>query len=599
MGSLAARLLRSGPAQPDAVPRMLAASPHRGSTTLVREHGRAALGVSWHDGNPDGSISAGNGLVAAFSGRLDNGGDVARQLAAFGRPPGEGSSPADLVEAAFRAWGEQAPGRLRGQFAAAVTDGERLWVFRDQVGFRAVYYRHDAGGVHAASEAKQVLAGAGLAREPDMEAVERIFYGQGGGPEAACAVKGVRRLAAATVLHADVTGDVRTQRFWEPEQLVETGRFTPAEAEERFAELFDQAVKRCLTGEDAVSLSGGIDSPAVAAFAAPGHERNYGRPLAALSAVFPDLPSVDESSWIEMVASHLHMPLETYRPRAKGLDDVERWCALLDAPTPIVSVPELDENYALARRLGHRSLLTGELAEYVIDNKGHLAGHLLVHGRLGAVTALVRTQRRRGAGWPFIVKQFLPAVVPGRLTNAVLYWRGVKRAVPPPDWITKREVTAVPRPDLLAPARRRWIELQTSSFGGSSETLAADEVVASMHGLDVRRPFVDVDLWEFFLSLRAEVKFPDTRRKTLVRRCLRGRLPDALLDRRDKTVFGEHLLTHADYDLMRRYVVNPSHRIDGVDYEALARRLEQGDFTLWEYCWARDLTSAHAFLASW
>ena len=33
--------------------------------------------------------------------------------------------------------------------------------------------------------------------------------------------------------------------------------------------------------------------------------------------------------------------------------------------------------------------------------------------------------------------------------------------------------------------------------------------------------------------------------------------------------------------------------------EALARRLEQGDFTLWEYCWARDLTSAHAFLASW
>ena len=37
-----------------------------------------------------------------------------------------------------------------------------------------------------------------------------------------------------------------------------------------------------------------------------------------------------------------------------------------------------------------------------------------------------------------------------------------------------------------------------------------------MHGVDVRRPFVDVDLWEFFLSLRAEVKFPDTRSKTLV-----------------------------------------------------------------------------------
>jgi len=97
--------------------------------------------------------------------------------------------------------------------------------------------------------------------------------------------------------------------------------------------------------------------------------------------------------------------------------------------------------------------------------------------------------------------------------------------------------------------------------------------------------------------MRAEVKFPDTRRKTLVKSCLRGRLPDAILDRRDKTVFGEHLLTHADYDLIGRYVIDPPHRFDGVDYARLAERIEQRDFTLWEFCWARDLTSVHAFLA--
>jgi len=300
-----------------------------------------------------------------------------------------------------------------------------------------------------------------------------------------------------------------------------------------------------------------------------------------------------------MVAGYLDMPLHTYRPQAKGLDDVQRWSSLLDSPTPIISVPELDENYALARTLGHRALLTGELAEYVIDNSGHLAGHLLVHGRLRALSALVRTQRRKGARWSWIARQLGPGVAPGRLTNRYLAWRGVKRAVPPPDWITEREVNTIPRPDLLAPPRERWAALQTTSFGGSSETLAADELVADMHGLDVRRPFVDVDLWEFFLSLRAEVKFPDTRRKTMVKRNLRGRLPDPILDRTDKTVFGEHLLTHADYDLMRRYIVDPPYRIPGVDYRRLAERLERGDFTLWEYCWARDLTSAHAFLANW
>src|SRR2546423_4311499 len=146
MGSIAARLSHHGQAQPDVLMRMLEAAPHRGAVMLTRQHGAAAIGVSHHRDWPDGSISAGNGLVAAFSGRLDNAADVARQLAAHGRPAAADSSPADLVEAAFREWGEQAPGRLRGQFAAAVTDGERIWAFRDQVGFRAIYYRTDATG---------------------------------------------------------------------------------------------------------------------------------------------------------------------------------------------------------------------------------------------------------------------------------------------------------------------------------------------------------------------------------------------------------------------------------------------------------------------
>ena len=64
----------------------------------VREHGAVALGVSQHDEVADGSISTGNGLVAAFSGRLDNAADLRQQLAAHGRAAA-GETPADIVEA--------------------------------------------------------------------------------------------------------------------------------------------------------------------------------------------------------------------------------------------------------------------------------------------------------------------------------------------------------------------------------------------------------------------------------------------------------------------------------------------------------------------
>jgi asparagine synthase (glutamine-hydrolysing) len=596
MSSLSASLARSGVAEPERVRRMLEAAPHRGERLEVHAVGSCTLGVSRHAVDDDSGVSTGGRLAVAFAGRLDNASELRAELTGTDL---RGGSAADLVAAAFAEWSERAPARLRGQFAAAVSDGERIWCFRDQIGFRAVFHRADDSGPLLGSEAKQVLAGAGIGREADLDALEAILFGYGGDPDASCALRGVRRMNAGAVVIADRDGISPERPYWHPERLVESGRHTPDEAREGFTELFGRAVSRCLSGQDAISLSGGIDSTAVAAFAAPGHEDHYGTPIAALSAVFPDLPGVDESSWIEMVAEYLEMPLHTYRPHSKSLDDVERWCGLLDGPTPTVSVPELDENYALAARLGHRSLLTGELAEYVIDGRGELAAHLLAHGRISAVRNLLATQRGRGVRLPFMIKQFLPALVPGRIANAYLRARGAQRAVPPPDWVTRHEINHVPRPDLLTPIRDRWSVLQTGPFGGASETLAADELVSSMHGVEVRRPFVDVDLWEFFLSLRAEVKFPDTRRKTLVKRCLRGRLPDAVLDRRDKTVFGEHLLTHADYDLMRRYIVDPPQRLPGVDYRLLAERLERRDFTLWEYCWARDLTSAHAFLATW
>src|SRR5438105_6589141 len=172
MGSLAARLVRAGPVEPGRVSRMLEAAPHRGHRHTVREHGSAVLGVSAHEGAvDDASISSGNGLVAAFSGVLDNRDELIRELAGAGHPPPGGDTAADVLEAALRAWGDAAPGRLRGQFAAAVSDGRQLWCFRDQVGFHAIYYHEDGDGMQVASEAKQVLAGAGITREPDVEVV--------------------------------------------------------------------------------------------------------------------------------------------------------------------------------------------------------------------------------------------------------------------------------------------------------------------------------------------------------------------------------------------------------------------------------------------
>jgi hypothetical protein len=111
---------------------------------------------------------------------------------------------------------------------------------------------------------------------------------------------------------------------------------------------------------------------------------------------------------------------------------------------------------------------------------------------------------------------------------------------------------------------------------------------------------MDVDLFEFFLSLPAEVKFPDRGNKTLVRGLLRGRVPDEILNRRDKTVFDEALLERIEWATMRAVLVSPSYRVAGIDYELLASRLQQERFdSVQEYAWARNLTATHMFLSQW
>jgi hypothetical protein len=147
--------------------------------------------------------------------------------------------------------------------------------------------------------------------------------------------------------------------------------------------------------------------------------------------------------------------------------------------------------------------------------------------------------------------------------------------------------------------RERWLKEQMAFFVGPGIGLESDEVCAAVCGVQPRRPWADVDLCEFFLSLPAEIKFPDHKRKTLVRTHLRGTVPDAILDRRDHVVFTDFVLDSVDYPELRRWIVDPIDRIHGVNYSLLAERLEKESFGYGELKWAIDLAKVQAFLALW
>jgi asparagine synthase (glutamine-hydrolysing) len=578
---------------------MLAAALHRGNCVAVRTLGNCVLGVANRPDFVNGALSSDGDLISVLSGRLDNGTELHGILAAAGVPP-TSMADADIVVAAFRAFGLDAPNRMRGAFAGIVSDGKTLWGFRDHIGFRPFFYRDEPRAFFAASEPRQIIVGANLSEEPDLDVLEKMFLGRMESDTPA-ALKGVARLAQATVLTVARGKALTLQRYWDPLNVVETARLPQyADVRDRFLELMEQAVSRTLTGKDVIFLSGGLDSPAVAAFAAPQHQRRFGRPLGALSAVFPDLPSVDERQYIELVAERFGIELHTFRPTARPLDNVDEWCRLFGSPVPVLSIPEVSDAYSRARQLGYQNVITGEFAEFVFGNTMHVVPHLLTHGRWRALANLLLVERARGTSARKLSAQLLSAFVPARPAIWYLQWRGLDFPQRVPDWLDKRKVNEVPfRNDLLPSSRQRWRELQRVGTKGATITLEADETAAAIAGVTIRRPLADIDLWEFFLSLPAEIKHPDLRFKALARSNLRGIVPDEILDRRGKTFFDDHIMKHLDYDSLERLLVQPRHRIPAVDYDRLAKRIEQRDLNRYDWFWVRDLAGIHAFLKAW
>jgi asparagine synthase (glutamine-hydrolysing) len=571
---------------------MLQAVPHRGTFSQTVEHGRAALGVVAHSPeSPDASLDVADGYAGAVVGLIDNARELERELRSRRSLPPVVSTARLTIEL-YRAYGPDAANRLRGVFAVVLTDGEQIFCFRDHVGYTSLFFRHDENGTYVASEAKQVVAGSGISKEPDLEVLERIFY-QSYDDSTPCALRGVERIPKAAVVSFGRSGS-STSKYWDPAALLETRAVAPADLQDAFDTLMAQAARRMVTEHSSASLSGGIDSPAVVAYAGPAYRELTGRRLPCLTAIYPDHPSVDERRYTEVAAEKLDVSLQQYVPAAPNLDRLGEWMALTDGPVPAISLPYYEEHYRQVRAVGADTVLSGELAEFVADTSAYLLVHLLTHGRLRALASQMRMRRERGHSIAALARPLVTGFAP----TALVRWKWRRSATDLPAWLDRARANEAAARSAM-PARSRWRALQLGAFTGPGLSAEAEQICQQVCGVQARRPWTDIDLWEFFLGLPAEIKFPDPQRKALVRQLLRGRVPDEILDRKDKTLFNDSIMSSIDYAELGRWLRNPNWRVRGVNYAALNDLVDRRALRLTDFLWAKDLASVHAFLAQW
>ena len=489
--------------------------------------------------NEDGSV------WIVFNGEIYNFQELRKELESCGHIF-RTHSDTEVIIHAYEEYGHKCLDRLRGMFAFAIwnTRTRTLFLARDRVGKKPLYYFTDGNRFLFGSEIKAILADRSILAEPDPVSIDH-FLALKYIPAPLTAFRGIHKLPAAHWL--ELKGDrFEIGRYW---QL----RYTPKhrvnmqEAIEELQWRLAEAVRLRLVSDVPIGafLSGGIDSSAVVAYMA----KALDRPVRTFSIGFEE-EAFDERPFARMVAERYGTEHTELVVKAAITDILPRLVWHYDEPlgdastVPSYAIAALtrqhvtvvlngdggDENFAgydwyvMDRQVRRGEVVPQKMWQHISNlmqcfpkGRGH-RGPLWKIARLAEVLSLPQGQRY--AQW---VEHFSPKV------RHQLYTE-----------IFKEEIaTSDPEglfDDLFAQSNAE--DCTDIALDADVQLYLPDDLLVKIdratmaHSLEARSPLLDHELMEFVACLPTHLKLSGTQKKRVLKAALRGVLPDTVLDRR-------------------------------------------------------------------
>ena len=491
-----------------------------------------------------------NGLTLTGDIRIDNRSELLKHLSVSERP--EKVPDSQLLLDAYREWGTGCIGHIYGAFAFAIWDDDesQLFMARDRLGVKPLYYHLSPDAFAAASEKKGLLTLSSVSGAIDETKIgdfliamyedrERTFF------------QSIARLPPAHTMVVDST-EMELSQYWDLDPTRTISMNSDAAYERRFRELFEQAVKACLRTNVSVgtSLSGGIDSSSVTVVARellPETET-----LHTFSNVYDDAPSSDEREFIESVVkregieSHYVFPEQT-----RGLLDIDEMETYLDQP------PHNTMHFAVRGRTRRAAendvgvVLGGEIGDSAIGYGLGVLPELFWTGRWPQLYAELRSMADiLDAPVKHLFKRHvLTTLIPepvGRWRkklsnqyqplaeeNPTLNPQFVERI----GLLDRYESQRASGSSVMPRARR--LQRRSLLTGRNTTNFEVLDLIHAACGVEPRYPFADARLLEFSLAIPATQQFSDGWTRSIVRRSLGDRLPEEVQWRPWKTSVSE------------------------------------------------------------
>ncbi|MCP2167798.1 asparagine synthase (glutamine-hydrolyzing) [Goodfellowiella coeruleoviolacea] len=466
-------------------------------------------------------------LALTYSGELYNYRELRAELVRRGHTFTT-ASDTEVVLAAWHEWGLSSVDRFNGMYAFAVWDlvQRRLWLVRDRLGVKPLYYQRLPTGVLFGSEPKAVLAHPRGAARVDEEGLIQLMLPllkvPGRSPYAELV-----EVRPGSVVRVDQSG-VREHRYWRLERDA-GGPAADSEWPSVVAatrDLLEDIVERQLVADVDLGtlLSGGLDSTAITALANKlGHEDAVRSFSVEFTAPFQptEVAAGADGPYALEAAAHLGTDHTRIVLDGARLADPAARLACVRARDLPLGIGDLDMSlYALAQRIKQHSTvaLSGESADEVFG------GYLWFH--------------RDDSVWADTFPWMADSPAHGRLHPRILrlFRPELRERLGVHDYVADQYRTAVaevaghPGEDRV---ERRLRELRHLGLTRFLPTLLDRKDRLTMAaGLEVRVPFCDHRLVELVHPLPWAALTADGREKSLLRAAVRDLLPESVATRR-------------------------------------------------------------------
>jgi asparagine synthase (glutamine-hydrolysing) len=528
---------------PDGVRKEREISGYNPISLLLAHHRLSILDLSQAGWQPMSSLDGQYHIV--FNGEIYNYVEIKVELLKEGYTF-ESNSDTEVLLAAYQHWGTSCLARLVGMFAFAILDlpQQQVFVARDFFGIKPLYYTTHPQGFAFASEISSLLHLPFVTRRANPQRIYEYLRFGVTDYSSETLFADVHQLLPAHYLIISLASPnkVEPQRFWSPNLACEPS-LSFAEAVETLKSLFLKNVSLHLRSDVPVgsALSGGIDSSSI---------------VMAMRYLEPDLdiqtfsyiagdPKLSEEKYCQIIGKAAKTSAHFVRPSINDFNaDLTSLIELQGEPFSSTSIYAQYCVFRQAKQAGVKVMLDGQGADEI------LGGYIPFKG---ARLADLLKQRRWQSAWQFAGQANRNSEISYRVlaqwtANYMLSenWQKIGRYVlgkdlVPPwliwDWFEAYGV--FPHiPSYQSSHVSLKESLLSSLTSGLPKLLRYEDRNSMFFGIESRVPFLTPELVSFVFSLPDDyIVTNEGVSKGVFREAMRGIVPDAILNRKDKVGF--------------------------------------------------------------